>query len=121
MAKSRKRGKGKHHEPRSVWPGGRPRQLLDRATWLRRGFFDGVRERFEMSVTEENRLLGRLWLRVHVRIPAYLDECVLRIKISGDSGSVWVDGFPAKFKHKYRGEPVHVVPVRSTGKEVDDR
>jgi hypothetical protein len=101
MAKSRKRDKRKHHEPRSIWPGGRPRQLLDRATWLRRGFFDGVRERFEMSIAEENRLLGRLWLRVPVRIPAYLDECVLRIKISGDSGKVWVDGYPGKFKHRW--------------------
>jgi hypothetical protein len=101
MAKSRKRDKRKHHEPRSMWPGGRPRQLLDRATWLRRGFFDGVRERFEMTVTEENRLLGRLSLRVPVRIPAYLDECVLRIKISGDSGKVWVDGYPGKFKHQW--------------------
>jgi hypothetical protein len=101
MAKSRKRDKRKHHEPRSIWPSGRPSQLLDRATWLRRGFFDGVRERFEMGVTEENRLLGRLWLRVPVRIPAHLDECVLRIKISGESGKVWVDDYPGKFKHRW--------------------
>jgi hypothetical protein len=102
MAKSRKRSKAKHHEPRSSWPGGRPRQLLDRATWLRRGFFDGVRERVDVEVAEENRILGHLWLRVPVAIPAYLEGCVLRIKISGDSGRVWVDGFPGRFKHKYK-------------------
>jgi hypothetical protein len=102
MATSRKRDKRKYHERQSSWPGGRPRQLLDRATWLRRGFLDGVREHFDMTITEENRLLGRLCVRVPVRIPAYLDDCVLRIEISGESGKVWVDGFPGEFRHRWR-------------------
>lgn len=101
MAKSRKRTGRKHRQPKSTWPGGRSRQLIDRAHWLRPAFIAGVRERYEVRVELRDLRTGRFVIAVPVAIPVYADRVTLRIELTHTTEEVYVEGFPGTLKHTY--------------------
>ena len=101
MAKSRSHGRQRHRLPKSSWPGGATRQLVDRVGWLHSSFCAGVGNHYRIEVTRRDLLNGRLDLKLPVAIPIYGERCLLRFEISTFSGSVFVDGFPGRLHHTY--------------------
>lgn len=98
---ARRRNKRGQRRAKSSWPGGRRRQLIDHAPWVRPAFRAGVRERYDVEVVVQSILNGRVVMTMPATIPIYGDPVTLRIEIDEFGGAVFVDGFPGELKHTY--------------------